>query len=862
MFKFSQIESTIRKPHRLRRLLFAWALILSLPIYSATAVHAPATSTVAAPTYPRTIELPEGKVEIHMPQVESWDDYEVLTLWIAMNVTPLGSEKSWIGTAKVKAKSDIDFDTRLVIIHDIEIIDRKFQDDIKPPEAVLEIARTAFSLKSRSVPLDVVLRALPEDFKPTRGPGPSPQLNPEPPRIFVATSPTALMIINGDLVKAPIKETQLEFVVNTNWDLFFDKQSADYYVLNETTWQRTRSLDKPEWIATRQLPGDFSKIPASSNWQAVKKHIPPRQSAPRPPQIIVSFEPAELIQMTGSPMLLPIEKTGIEWVKNTSSDLFNYQQTYYYLVSGRWFKSTKLTDKWQAVETLPAAFAEIPELHPKAHVLASVPGTSAARVAIIEASIPRKARINTDAGAGIEVIYDGDPKFVAIEGTNMQRAANTQFQVIRVKGRYYLCHNAVWFTATSATGPWEVATSVPKVIYTIPASDPAHNVTYVYIYEDPGATTYVTYAYSSGYYGYYAYGTTVVYGSGWYYPPYYYYDPIGYPAYWYYPPSYGYDSWYNPTTGRYGERSVAYGPYGGTAAGSVYNPRTGAYARGSTVWDSDEVARSGYAYNPNTNAYAAGNMYYDFDDNKGWREGYVERGDRWVYGETDLDHNTARTEYQTSRGVEGTSQRTRGEDSVTGSGTINYQDHSAQTSSRIDSEGAQLDIQGDQGGSATITKDRGDTGATAELTGRDGRTAQAQSSLTEQGRNTTIEGSAGGQAHSTVNESGRSSVGRSQSGDLYAGKNGNVYKRNDGGSWSNYQNGSWQDASAPTRQSKPVTSQRYKADRNSLNRHYSARQQGSRNYDRFQSQNRFQSRGRIQNRPSGRARGTSRGRRR
>ena len=36
----------------------------------------------------------------------------------------------------------------------------------------------------------------------------------------------------------------------------------------------------------------------------------------------------------------------------------------------------------------------------------------------------------------------------------------------------------------AATGPWEVASSIPQAIYTIPASSSSHHVTYVTVVED------------------------------------------------------------------------------------------------------------------------------------------------------------------------------------------------------------------------------------------------------------------------------------------------------------------------------------------------------------------------------------------
>ena len=42
---------------------------------------------------------------------------------------------------------------------------------------------------------------------------------------------------------------------------------------------------------------------------------------------------------------------------------------------------------------------------------------------------------------------------------------NTDKHIIKFGDLYYLCFQGVWFMSKSATGPWEVATSIPKEIY-------------------------------------------------------------------------------------------------------------------------------------------------------------------------------------------------------------------------------------------------------------------------------------------------------------------------------------------------------------------------------------------------------------
>ena len=183
----------------------------------------------------------------------------------------------------------------------------------------------------------------------------------------------------------------------------------------------------------------------------------------------------------------------------------------------------------------------------------------------------------------------------------VSRAVNTDKDIIKVGDLYYMCFQAVWFVSTTPNGPWEVATSIPKEIYTIPASSASHHVTYVTIEEDDDDTDeWVTFAYVAGYTGMMVAWGCVVWGSGWYYPPY-----IGWggtiPGYYPYPRTYGMGAWYNPWTGAYGRAAGVYGPYGGVTAAARYNPRTGTYSRGAAAYGPYGGRAAAQAYNPRTN---------------------------------------------------------------------------------------------------------------------------------------------------------------------------------------------------------------------------------------------------------------------
>ena len=113
------------------------------------------------------------------------------------------------------------------------------------------------------------------------------------------------------------------------------------------------------------------------------------------PQIMVATKPTELLQSKGEPKLTPIPGTQLLYVSNSSNDIFMElgTQTYYALISGRWFSAKVLTGPWSFVpgKSLPAEFAKIPAEHQMADVLASVPNTPQAREASIANEIPQTA---------------------------------------------------------------------------------------------------------------------------------------------------------------------------------------------------------------------------------------------------------------------------------------------------------------------------------------------------------------------------------------------------------------------------------------------------------------------------------------
>jgi hypothetical protein len=617
----------------------------------------PATSAPVDGGWPRTYDLPSGgSILLYQPQVASWDKQAHLVAFSAVSYRDKAGSKAAIGTIKLEADTKVAVTERLVSLEKMKIVEANFQT--LPKEQLREVASEIDKVipnDDRVIALDRVLANLDKSqIMPKNVDG----VKADPPTVFFSKTPAVIVNLDGEPIWSPIQENDLKFAVNTNWDLFQHGPTNTYYLRNNDTWLKASDVKGP-WSAAGKLPDSFKKLPAEENWNEVKANLPGKSiKASAVPKVFVSFEPAELILLRGEPSYILVQGTGLLWVNNTDSDVFRMGKTgpVYYLVAGRWFSAPDFTGPWTFASTsLPADFKKIPLEHDRSRVLASVPGTDEAIEAVLLAEIPQTARVNKKETKAPDVAFQGDPQFTPIEPTTVQRAVNTDKDVFKFGEQYYMCYQGVWFVGKSATGPWEVASSVPQEIYKIPVSSPAHHVTYVTIEEDDD-DDWVVFAAAAGYTGMMVAWGCTVWGSGWYYPPYYGYGGF-YPYYYPHFPTYGYSAWYNPRTGAYGRSAAVYGPYGGAGVGARYNPRTGTYARGAAAYGPYGARGAAQAYNPRTGTYAqtrqGSNVYGS------WGSTSVQRGDDWAQTNRYTNRQTGTTT-RTVRTDEGSAVTRRG----------------------------------------------------------------------------------------------------------------------------------------------------------------------------------------------------------
>jgi hypothetical protein len=517
----------------MKRILVAFALA----VFSCAAVaQAPPVAPDVA--WPREVKAADGTViTVYQPQIERWAENK-LSGRAAVSVTRPGEKDPHYGVIELSATTAVDKAADLATLSAVRITKSSFPGasaaESERYVAALRgsVTRTQWPVSAQALQANLAVAQAQSKQKTL------PVKN-DPPQILFRTVPSLLVSVDGAPALREAKDAPgLKRVANTPALMLFEEPSGTYSLWALGRWWQSKSLEG-EWQAGPQaLDGlDRARKAAGDTFNPIDGRDADGKPVFEPgvtPKILVVTKPTELLQSQGEPKLTPIPGTQLLYVANSKNDIFMELggQAYYSLISGRWFTAKALTGPWSFVsaKALPADFAKIPPAHPMGDVRMSVASTPEAREAAIANQIPQTATVQRDISP-TTVEYDGGPpQWKPIEGTPLSYAFNTRPAVIQVDAKtYYMVQNGVWFAGTSPFS-WRVATTVPAVIYTIPASSPMHYVTYVRIYGSTPTVVYV--GYTPGYYGtVLSSDGVVVYGTGYYYPPY-----IG--PYYYYPPPY------------------------------------------------------------------------------------------------------------------------------------------------------------------------------------------------------------------------------------------------------------------------------------------------------------------------------------
>ena len=465
------------------------------------------------------------QIKIYQPQVESFSG-GVLKSRSAISVIPDGKTDPVFGAFWWEA--GVADNGRNVTIQSMDVTNIKFPDGVDDAATAAIKSRLESAIPQMNISLskDEVENSLNHTEQQAKL---SSSFNNNPPRVIYTNKPSMLVLIDGQPKMQSNATYGVEAVVNSPFTIVKNNDGR-FYLYGGKQWYSASSATGPysyvpnipdnlrqieTAVKNNENSNNNNNVSTNNNDDAVSDN-----NSNVVPEIIVSTEPAELIQSDGEANFTPIENTSLLYVKNSSNDIFMdvNSQRYYVLLSGRWYRSSSLKSQWQYIgaDKLPADFAKIPAGSPKDNVLASVAGTDQANEAVMDNAIPQTAKVDRRT-ATTSVTYDGNPQFESINGTRLQYAVNASATVLRMDGMYYAIDNGVWFQSNSPSGPWEVSTYRPEDVDNIPPSYPVYNSKYVYVYD--ATSDYVYTGYTPGYLNAYVYGPTLVYGTGYYYRP-------------------------------------------------------------------------------------------------------------------------------------------------------------------------------------------------------------------------------------------------------------------------------------------------------------------------------------------------------
>ncbi|HXK10416.1 MAG TPA: autotransporter [Vicinamibacteria bacterium] len=748
------------------------------PKPKATPAAAPAATPTPSPVdggWPREVKTSAGIVTVYQPQLDAWDGAK-LSFYAAFALRDAPDAQPLYGVVWGDGRTVVDKDTRLVTFTDRTIRKLALPSAPEKEKALLDVVNKEVAPVTRTIALDrlAAMLEVAEADKAAR----TLTLKNDPPRIVFSYKSAILVTIDGPPVWRKVKDSKLERVINTRV-LLVRKDEDEIFVRVFDGWMTAKSLDGP-WTVEKDPPKELKAAleDAKASGQVDlllggnpndAKTLPSLKQQGRSPVILVATAPTELIVIENGANFVAIPGTGLSYVQNTTGNVFRLatDQRVYLLISGRWFRAASFDGPWEYVanDALPPDFAKIPDDSPKENVKAAVSGTPQAKEARIANAIPQVAEVRIAETKIDPPKLDGEPKLAPIEGTSLQYVTNTATPIIQVTPTsYYALQDAVWFAGPSATGPWDVATSVPSAIYTIPPSASLHYVTYVRVYE--ATPTTVSVGYTSGYYGACVSNDVVVYGTGYTYPPY-----VG--TVWYGPPmtyGVGVGMTYTPWTGwtfgfgfgwSWGAVTVGWGwgayPWWGPVGWGYYYPYP--YYRppywGGAAWG---PWGGGAVWGPGGWAATTGNVYSRWGNTSAVTRrsgGYnAWTGNAW--------RNSAGASYNSRTGTLSAGQRSAVGNVYTGNYAYGARGGSVNTKTGGSVSGGRVT------GGNIYTGNQVTAGRISGTTG-DGQSGSAGWVRGEQG--------------------GVARVGD----DLYAGKDGSIYKRNGEGGWDQVQrDGSWQ----------------------------------------------------------------------
>lgn len=201
------------------------------------------------------------------------------------------------------------------------------------------------------------------------------------PDIRVVTSPTELVLTEGDPKWVAIPDTELLFLENTPSNVFKCLTDQQTYLLVSGRWFKAPGENGP-WthVPGKALPAEFAKIPDESPKENVKASVPgTRQAAEAiiansiPTTTKMDRKTAKLEPVPAydgnAPTLTAIAGTPLFYASNTATPVIMVDdQNWYACQNGVWFKASAAAGPWAIADSVPTVIYTIPTSSPLHYV--------------------------------------------------------------------------------------------------------------------------------------------------------------------------------------------------------------------------------------------------------------------------------------------------------------------------------------------------------------------------------------------------------------------------------------------------------------------------------------------------------------
>ena len=300
--------------------------------------------------WPMVIAHPEGEIVIYQPQLESFEKND-LSARAAVSFTKKGSSDPAFGAIWIDARVETDRNTRMVRCLETKVKRVKFPDATDEQEKQFAaVVEKEIPSRNLTISLDSLLAMLELVEKEKIA---EDELDNTPPKIIFSTTPTVLIAIDGDPILQAVNDRKLMKVVNTPYFIVLDSPSKTYFLKGGTLWYSAKEVEGP-WAVTSKVPEDVTAL-ATQDFEG--QEISDSEVIP---EIIVSTETTELVELDGKPEFGTLRGTELLYVKNTDRDILMEigSQRIYVLLSGRWFTSKTKDGPWKYIsfEKLPVDF--------------------------------------------------------------------------------------------------------------------------------------------------------------------------------------------------------------------------------------------------------------------------------------------------------------------------------------------------------------------------------------------------------------------------------------------------------------------------------------------------------------------------